>query len=180
MALDLKLNADANVSAITVYDITGAYAVTTNEGGWGAPNPITGDATAAQVELTAPDATVPLIVTDIYPTLPNDTSAGYEINAVTDLSLEKIEDGIWTIKYVVTHPSGPFEVENKFLFTANVQCVIDKRSALINGCGTTAYDQKTFEMQVRLEAAENAACAGDYDRADSIIRALINEAECCC
>lgn len=97
MALDLQITVQNNVDSMILVDSTGDYDVTSNPGGWGAPNPVRGDVSSAAVVITPPSGTALTSIslgTFLDPTLSVDITTNLESQDTA------LSDGIW--KYVFT------------------------------------------------------------------------------
>lgn len=188
MALELRIDAQANSSSITFFETTCAYDAVTNDTGWGAPNPETADAVSAVLDITQPNNTSVTDTIDLFTYYPSDTGLGYKIfqTALTDPNnTGKIQDGVWTLTYTVGVTEGETVVEYdttcKFLFTANSDCCIAKRVSQLNTTPCdTAYDEETYYLIMILKAAKAAFCNQEYDRAQKLMDELVRKCDCCC
>jgi len=143
MALDLKVCIKEQTDSIWVQDRTGAYDVTDNPTGWGAPNIVIANVTAATLTLTDPDGDVYII--DVYPDFPVSDFKYYEITK-TALGITSIVSGYWTVKYDITHSTGTETETATCFFTKDVQCCVNKRYLTI----TPEEKDKDYAKETRI------------------------------
>ena len=189
MALELRIDAQANSTSLTFFELTCKYDVTTNDTGWGTPNPETSDAISAILYLTQPGNTTPTDTIDLFTNgFPSDAGLGYKI-AQTSLidpnNLGRIQDGIWEIEYEVEVTEGettvPYSTKCKFLFDHGIKCCLAKRVSQINPktCDSL-YDEETTYLIMIHKAALAAFCNQEYARAEELISELLRKCDCCC
>ena len=100
MALAINFGIVGGVDRVTFNETTGAYHVTTNPTGWGAPNPVVGDATSVKLFVGVPGNTS-MIELDLSANFPeDDDSVDLDILATT-LGLNHIPSGVWKFTYEV-------------------------------------------------------------------------------
>ena len=180
MELELRINAEFGADSFVVYDTTGTFDSGYNAGGYGTPNKFPQNATGAELQVTPPDETTPISITAIYPTLPNLTGAGYEVTA-TALGLDELVPGVWTISLTVTFSDGTEStVECKFANLCSVESCLTNREKQIDETCNTLYDDETFRLRMLIEGAKANMCAGQYDKANSLIQYVAEKCDCCC
>lgn len=189
MALELRIDAQANSTSFTFFELTCAYDAVTNDTGWGAPNPLTTDATAATLYITQPKNDTPTDTIDLSTYYPSDSGLGFKIfeSTLTDFTGKgKIQDGVWNLEYEVLVDEGgedpvTYTTSCKFLFDANIKCCLAKRVSQISvtKCDT-AFDEETFYLIMIHKAAWAAFCNQEYDRAQTLMDELIRRCGCCC
>lgn len=107
MALYLNFNVKQsdNARELAFTETTGAYNVSDNPGGWGAPNPIISNQNAAEITILPPGATIATVLnllTVSFPTIDNTQEfiiKSQDVGLGTD---EILPDGLWGIKYTVS------------------------------------------------------------------------------
>lgn len=161
--------------SINFFDLTGAYDVTTNPGGWNAPNKDISKANTATLYIWLPLATTPVIInifTSSFPTITTTQVYNITTSALGLGSSAVLPDGIYTIQYVVTGDDGdgsnPFSYNTSetFPITTQTQCCIDKMFLVLDPCGCKCGDDKlmqAFWAQSLLTQAEKNACCGQID-----------------
>lgn len=123
---------------IYLYDDTGSYSAT-NEGGFGAPNPVIGDVTADSFDIQAVGSS-DVYTIDVYPTLPNITGVPFEV-VNTSLGLTEddvIPDGQYIIKRTTTASGTDYVYQKRVFLVAGLQCCADEMLAEEKadcGCG---------------------------------------------
>lgn len=189
MALELRIDVQANSSSITFFETTCAYDAVTNDTGWGVPNPETTDATSATLYITQPNNNTPTDTINLFPEqFPSDSGLGYKIlqsSLIDPNNTGKIQDGVWSFEYEVFVTEGEDSVEYdttcKFLFTHNAECCIAKRVSQISPDNSNnSYDDETFYLRMILESAEAAFCNQEFDRAQKLMDELTRKCGCCC
>jgi hypothetical protein len=189
MALELRIDIQANKDSITFFEQTCKYNNPDNLTGWGVPNPIIADALSATLNITQPNSDSVTDVIDLSLYYPSQDGLGYKIfqTSLDDLGGNGvIQDGVWTFNYVVVINLGEgntetYETTCRFLLDANSQCCISERVTRLNvkSCDN-AYDDQTFYMIMIYEAAKAAMCSGEYDRAQDLMDEVNRLCDCCC
>lgn len=182
MAFELKIGAVADKDKIQPNDATGLYNVTTNPGGYETPNPAVADQDRATIDFLPPKGEPSDIVTvDVYPTFPTSTTTTlFDVSAAT-LGLTEITSGIWDLTYNVFDDdlTAVYTASGKFLFTAAIECCIDKKKRLLNVDDLgSQQSQKILELEVLLDKAKDAACCGKMDEAQRLIDYLDKQCKC--
>jgi len=152
-----------------------------NEGGYGGPNPYPDgfSLTASKIELYAPGQSVPYEYNP-YPFLPNVNGDGISIT-IADLGVDSFDIGVWKFVYTVTASDGTEYVSTCYGFnTCEVNCCIDSKTKSVDPlCDPDKFDQ-IADLERLLKAAESAFCQREYDKADSIIKYVNEQCNCCC
>lgn len=178
MALVLRVCIDqsADCTSFNVFDETGIYNAITNPTGWGAPNPDIANATAAVINVTIPDATVPISI-NVFPTLPNITDTPFTVTlAMLGLSsLAKLPDGIYIVEYLVNLnvPPNIIAQTTTVLFTCQVKCCIDKLLASLTDKNCSCEDSKAIQAlqaYTMFIAAQKAACCGHIENSKKLLK----------
>lgn len=115
--MPLQLKATISVSAdqrsFIYYDTTGAYDATTNETGYGGPNPTVAQFLTFVISVVAPDGTTLLptataVPIDAYPSLPTLTSTnGFDLTSTAILGSDQVlADGWWQFTVASTWDNG--------------------------------------------------------------------------
>jgi len=109
LILNFEICQSSDCTELTFVETTGAYAVTTNENGWGTPNPATAYATSAilTIELSSGNTySIDLFATGNFPT--DDTTFEYLITSsvIGGASGSAIADQIIKFTYTVVDGKG--------------------------------------------------------------------------
>ncbi len=186
MALDLKLSIcnSSNCSTVSITDTTGTYDASDNTGGYGAPNPLTGDTTSAIIVITYQDGSV--TTTDVTSQHPNPQTT--ETFTFTDIALPSTLDGSYTVKYTVINPTGTYVVNSCMILTCNARCCIDKMWAKAAeeasyDCGCDSYMKKALQAEGMLKALKNSAILSNDVARDKLldtIQRLCKMEDCNC
>lgn len=166
MALTLKISAcqPNDCSKLQFWDSTGVYDVSTNPGGYGAPNITTALVTSATINVYPPTYTVPIIfsflmtagtITSITRTDGNGVSTSvlssfsnvfpFDVNnkitftsALLGLGTDvNLESGDWYIQYIVNTASLSYNTSADFWLFCTAECCVEKMKLKITpgNCG---------------------------------------------
>jgi hypothetical protein len=107
MALYLNFNVKQsdNARELAFTETTGAYDVSNNPGGWGAPNPIISDQEEAEISVLPPGATTATVLNLFTVSFPTTDNTQEFIIKSQDVGLgidQILPDGLWEITYTVT------------------------------------------------------------------------------
>jgi len=107
-------------------ETTGAYNVTSNPTGWGAPNELTSDAVSAVLNIVLPSSTSVNInlFTSSYPSV--NKTLEYTITSAT-LGLAanlKLDDGLYVFTYTVVTGTTTYTQVNRVYITCNSKCCV--------------------------------------------------------
>lgn len=169
MALKINFNLceGGSCDELTFTELTGAYDATTNDGGWGNPNPEIGDAESVELVITYPDGSSsdPIDLSSLFP------STNKELELIidaTDVGLTKFPDGVYTVTYTVVVNDGGEVTYSKtcyFFFDCSAQCCVDKLFAKVKttDCKDCKNSKLDFavEAQAYLTAARSAVNCGN-------------------
>lgn len=183
MAEVFKIKVEGDASAFYVFDETGKYSTASNPEGWGLPNRQLSDIEAAVFQAWAPrlDPAVDTPVTfDLYPYIPNDLGEGREVMA-TDLGLADIESGVWNFKVLLTTTAQEtIEAEFQCYFDDKIRCCVAKGKTKIEPCTLDSKcTKKAMELEVLMDNAQWAYCAGDIDTANDLAKYIDLQCNCC-
>lgn len=181
MSLDLKSRIASNQTEIILYDCTGVYDATDNVGGWGAPNKELADIDSSELRITIPGVTDQVIV-DVYPTMPNTDDNAFIVSAET-LGVDVIKSGIYRTEYRVTDDDSgeTFQSTLFSLLTSDIECSIRNLVTSTDVCDLESErSQEILNLDLFLNAAKQAACCGQSDKAQKIIDYLYNQIKCIC
>ena len=186
---NLAITAEAEVScdnkSIEISDTTGVYS-SSNEGGYGSPNPLVSDATACTVSVMMPDPTTFLAsgdpyVINAYPSLPNITDTIYSIpnTSLGLLADDVLPDGQYIITYHVEGIVGNDTFSNEYTFyfyNANqIECCLDKAGNKYDDdccCGNDSSFINYLWQRNKLTQICNAESCGDNDSVIEMIKSL--------
>lgn len=135
MALETSINVCIKNACTTIVfkETTGAYNVTTNATGWGSPNEVLSNATAAVLTVIDPSNvsyTINLFTTGDFPT--DNPDFEYEIPLASLGGRTVIEDGYWQFIYTVTASATKYIATKTAIFTCNSACCVNKLLLLID------------------------------------------------
>jgi hypothetical protein len=171
-----------NCKTIRVQDSTGAYNVSTNTGGWGAPNTTLAGADPVTLEITLADQ-----ITTATFTLTSVVNAATIIdgkfllddivtNDFTGQAAGTFEDGILHFVYTVTDGSTEYTYDADILNTCSVECCIEKMRANFKkelcGCDWDNYWEQYNNALMLLEDIKWAFSCGDFTKARKALKAL--------
>ena len=169
------LNASFTTSGTVVEfeDETGDYTVTTNEGGYGAPNDVVADVTLAEITITYPNGETQVI--DVT----NELVAGTPSNGIpfTDVTLSSVQDGIYTFLYSVTSPSGTVTSMISKISLSSLKCCLDKMWAevpeeICSSCQSDEYIDKVLFAQGLYNSIIAMGGCGNLTRINNVIEKL--------
>jgi hypothetical protein len=205
MALELKISVTTGSGNFLFSETTGAYNVSTNPTGWGAPNEQLAWATTDNIQVYKPDSvtllpgTTPVTLSNPAglptATIPNSlTISPQQIGYATG---ESLPDGIYQFVYTVdvNNPvSGKitYTITQYVLIYAGVQCCAGKLAVKAassgcgcsGGCGGCGDDASNFEkVMLMIEAAKySIQCGSITSAAKAIVHAqeICNGCQSCC
>lgn len=129
-------------SVLTFSDTTGAYNVTTNPGGYGAPNPEVGDFVTATLKIIAPSGTeynLDLIALSAgFPT--DNVDFQYTIPSASIGNRTIIEDGYWQFIYTINDGSDTYIASKTSIFTCNTNCCVNSMLLNIDAENSSIYN----------------------------------------
>lgn len=169
MALDQKLNVCVVCGNFRVTEATGTYNASTNPGGYGAPNQAFGDVTPYTVTFTAPKATSPTFVLDLYlnPPAP-DADGHYTWSLLPEaFGMEVLKSGVWKVDIQF----GAVLKESHYFARNDIEARIQK---------CICKDRDNIQMWVDLQGAIWQYRCFDYDEVQKTIDRLYRDTECCC
>jgi len=125
VTLDFEICQSSDCSALTFVETTGVYNATTNPVGWGAPNELTSNATAATLTVTLASGNSYVInLWDVFPTdvatleyLITNEDIGYTTGS-------PIDDQIISFLYTVTTATATYTQSFDQAFYCQVQCCV--------------------------------------------------------
>lgn len=207
MALELKISVTTGSGNFLFSETTGAYNVSTNPTGWGAPNDILANVSTWSIAIYKPDSvtllpgTTPVTLSNPAglptATIPNSlTISPQQIGYATG---ESLPDGIYQFVYTVDVViGGPAPIDNTYTITqyvliyAGVQCCAGKLAVKAassgcgcsGGCGGCGDDASNFEkVMLMIEAAKySIQCGSITSAAKAIVHAqeICNGCQSCC
>jgi hypothetical protein len=182
MAFELSLTACLKDSCETlkIPETTGAYDVSLNPTGWGAPNPTLAGITEATLSITLPEEE-DAVEFDVTSTITGATIVDGEF-LLDELTMEDFDssgafpDGFYDFEYVVTSGGTDYTFTAKILFTCTVECCIQKMRTNFHkklcGCEWENYWAYYQGALRELDALRyNAACY-NYTQANYHLAAL--------
>jgi hypothetical protein len=185
MAADVKFSIcqESNCDAFSFTENTGVYNAITNPTGWGAPNELTTDATAATLLITGPDGTVYTTI-DLFATgsFPKSDSTSVSIAASTlSSSLTTFTDGLWEMTYTVTTGTTTYtETQTFFLYCQVSKCVNNLIAGLdMNDCHCDVDSvNKALQAKAFADSLNYAVGCGNLEGANEILKSLNKLCSC--
>lgn len=178
LVLGVHLCQSSNCKIITLTETTGAYNVSNNPGGWGAPNPLTNSVDNSTIVITPPSG---VAYSFAGAPLPDSTgTVEIDFSIATNGSIQKnangttaFSDGIYTVQYTVNGTIGPdtytATTTQQFLLTCQIRCCIDKMFHLASQSDCTDCKNEklnnALEAETFLKSAEYAAACGKIEMA---------------
>jgi hypothetical protein len=182
LELDVNLCPSDGCKEFKIYDTTGAYDPTSNDGGYGdagGTNPWASLSTVSSLTLTEPDGTVYTHATVVGATPTVDPDAILTTITNEDLGLDdtdKIPDGIYTLTYVIEDTDGVLHsITCDFLVTCQLECCLDQKinDIDVEDCGCEDDDlNKLFKAYLILAGAKDAATCGKLQEAEDKLEFL--------
>ena len=139
IALKPSYSINPNGDTITLLDLTGQYS-SINTGGWGVLNPIVSTALVATVAISLRDSDGnygDVTTLDVFPDLPSDFGAEYEIASDDAGQSDTFPDGIYKITYFVSGNDGSaYSATNTQYksFHPAIDCCYQKLAAKVSQC----------------------------------------------
>jgi hypothetical protein len=176
----LGISIKAEKDFFYIFDSTGVYNLSENEFGWGLPNNLIANVTAAIVRVFLPESETYTDVS-VFRSLPNTNNIGFEI-APSDLGLDKLVPGVYKFQYIVTMSDATILIRTKrFFHYQPLECCISKKKLKTDLMDATSdLSQKVLELEVLLENAIWASCEGDMTKAQEISNYIWSQCGCCC
>lgn len=168
-------------SVLTFKETTGTYNVTTNPGGYGTPNPITGDFVTAVLTIIAPSGTqydVDLI--DLSAGFPSsNVDFEYTIPSAQIGSRTNIEDGYWQFIYTINDGVDTYIASKTSIFTCNAQCCVNSMLLNIDAENSSIYNitnnkriSEYIKAKAFLDSLKYYAFCGNLDKFTNIKKVI--------
>lgn len=171
MALDPTINLclRTGCNELVFSETTGIYNASSNLGGYGTPNPVTGNVISAVLTVISPSNqtyTINLFTTTFFPT--SDTTFEYTLPLAQLGNRTIIEDGQWQFIYtIVTRIMGvdtTYIANTSGIFTCNSTCCVQELLLDID--------------EVNIDSKENIKRIDNYKKASSFLAVLKYYANC--
>jgi len=126
LVLDFEICQTPDCKIFVFVETTGVYNVTTNPRGWGAPNPLTADATAATLAINIAGGTVYTLnlLTSDFPSSVDTLEYDVTADLIGGTANTAITDGIYTFTYSVTVGGTTYTQTKTQGIYCSVQCCI--------------------------------------------------------
>lgn len=180
MALVLKFNACVQTACteLVVKELTGVYNASTNTGGYGTPNPTTGDVLTAVLTVTSPSAQIYTI--NLFDNgFPSSVTTFEYVIPMSELgNRTEIEDGQWTFLYTITTDTDEtYQVTWSKIFTCGSECCVAKLlgDLDITDCDctdTTKAEDNYLKAFTNLQSLKYAAFCGNLTEYNKILNIL--------
>ena len=164
MAIELNLTYERSTDGltVTVTDNTGAYNVSTNPGGYGAPNPSVANFTDFVISCYLPDSLTLLpsstpVVIDAYPALPSSTNGTFDLTSLIVLgdATTKFIDGWYVFDVSANYNTGLEEgvvtATNNLVMFEIVDCCITNLTVKSINCGSSKKISNLVKANVILD-----------------------------
>lgn len=159
MALILAATSPTQTGCLgfTFTDTTGVYNVTTNPGGYGAPNPVSNDVNGATISIYTPGSTVPYIITLVITTGNIDSAIITNPDGTTD----DITTDVVTTQGLVfpldsTTGNGPLLIDETWIGGTEDESITDGVYTIVYEI--TFEDTTTYNTTVYTLSKCNACC----------------------
>lgn len=173
---------------VTVLDNTGQYSSLLLYS-WGSPNPDISTVLSSHIDVSKRNAdgtfgTTSII--DVYPTLPSDIGASYDISAADAGQGTVFSDGIYKFYYYVAGNDGTayaYSVTTYKAFHPAIDCCYAKLSAKYAACdcGCKELEEQLNQFTINMLLLEKAKCNGDLQSIQKYIDYLTDLCtECSC
>lgn len=172
-------------------ETTGAYDVLLDPTGWGAPNPLTSNATAATLDIYAPgnSSATPTLSVNLLATtnFPNTNPTIEYLITNTALGLSgKLTDGLWVFVYTVTVNTVVYQQTIQKITTCNAKCCVDGLFGAIEDfdcdeCKDEAI-KRAMDASAFYQGMVSAAGCGKIDKflkIQKLLSRLCNNTKCC-
>lgn len=193
MALSTNFTITDNGDTLTYKETTGAYASPANVGGWGAPNPVVGDATSCVLKVGVP-GNVDLVVLDLSDTFPTtDVDQEFEITT-TLLGITCFVGGVYKFILETVVGETTYTTTKYYWIDKNVECWFDKKlfglninklqdlNAFSHQAYRSQFDEdfeSTYRLFMLFQIAERAAGKGYVTYAQCIMDFINSKTVCC-
>tara|TARA_R110002126_G_scaffold35251_1_gene108717 strand:+ start:21380 stop:21946 length:567 start_codon:yes stop_codon:yes gene_type:complete len=173
---DFNVKQSDNAKELLFTETTGIYNGVSNTGGYGAPNELTTDATAASLEIVTPEGTTYTLNlfggAFNYPK--NDTNNEYIIRS-QNIGLGndvELSDGIYNFKYTVTLPTqGDVVNDQCILISGKARCCVYSMLANININDCDGSDRRrALEAFTYYRAAIACAASGEASKFTELLQ----------
>lgn len=177
IALNPRYSVSQNGAVLTITDLTGQYS-SINLEAWGTPNQDISTALVATLDISKrnSDGTYgDVTVIDLYPTLPSDNGASFDISAEDAGQGSVFSDGIYKLRYYVSGDDGgtPYNSEKITYkcFNPAIDCCYAKKSAKASKC-CNECNEKLEKMAINMLFLKWAKCNGDLESIQSYLDCL--------
>jgi hypothetical protein len=151
--LNLKYVRSTDRTSITVTDLTGAYNVTTNPGGYGGVNVTVGDFTAFNISVYLPDPetlqpSTTAVVVNAWNSLPSSSDGTFVLTSLALLGTADttLVDGVYAFEVSALWDDGievgAVTASNNKVFYEIVGCCIENMQIESVGCGCSGDSEK--------------------------------------
>lgn len=197
MALVLKFDICpiGNCRGFTFTETTGAYNATTNLTGWGSPNPLTSNATAATIGVFKPGNTTTTadLTINLFALIPNfPTTSSTQTYTITNTALGytgRVVDGVWKFVYTVTTlESAVVKVYQQTIQRTtycNAKCCVDGLFGEIEDfecdCMEAQISKAHTAFAIYRSMVSAASCGNitKFNKLKSTLERMCNNQDCC-
>ena len=165
LVLNFEICQTADCKTFTFTETTGVYNASTNPTGWGAPNPLTSNATSATLAINIAGGTVYTLnlFTSSFPS--SVSSLEYDVTAslIGGASGAKITDGIYTFVYTVV-ASGVTYTQTiiKGIYCQVQCCVYSMFKSLVSTCDCNATEkERALDAFILLKGLITSTASGN-------------------
>ena len=172
LGIILNLVQNTGCGSLVITDGTGIYDVVLNPTGWGVPNPIVADVTAAKVIITN-TYTVQAVEVDIFAQFADMFTTGITLTSLAVIGSALWPDGYYEIEYVVTTGGTEYSYTHSFGMQCQVECCV-RRAALLQKFPICNFkDVERANVMVYLFSdLILAGCCGNVEQYNTILGEL--------
>ena len=181
LALDFTVKQQTSCTEVLFTDLTGDYDLTTNPGGWGAPNTTRASVLSSTLTITTPSGLTYII--DITAEVIADSPIIITNDQLGGTAGSCVPDGQYYILWDVTAAGGHFPTtyskDSYFFFDCVIACKVASLFTSLdltscNPCNETLTSKISNALLAwaYLEALRNAACCGKTELFANILKTL--------
>lgn len=174
MALELLATSPTQTGCFgfTFTDTTGVYNVTTNPGGYGAPNPVSNDVNGATISIYAPGSTIPYIITFVITTGNIDSAIITNPDGTTDdITTDVVTTQGLSFPFSTAFSSDSLLIDETWIGGTADESILDGVYTIVYAI--TFEDESTYNTTVYTLSKCNATCC--------ITKAYANlDSDCAC
>lgn len=165
----ISIQSEGDCETWQICDATGTYSAD-NLGGYGAPNPLVADVTAATISFVLSDGTVVPAI-DVYNTLPNTNDVQFEITNTAAGITGTFPDGLTTWEYTITVGGIDIVGNGSQFLICNVECCARNFGSADLSCNKSMMKKFITASEYLWEIKASVGC-GNITAANKILAKL--------